>query len=278
MKLTALMENRCPAGLKAEHGLAVDVQYNGHHYLLDTGASDAFAENADQLGIDLSTVELAFLSHGHYDHSGGYRAFFARNRQAKVYVRQGAQEEYYSGVGPLRAYIGTPKGLFEEFPDRFVFVEGDANPAEGVWLLPDRIDNGTERGRRAHMSRKTAEGYVPDDFRHEQSLVLEGERGLVVLNSCCHGGVDAIAAGVLSVFPGKHIHAVVGGFHLMGVLGPNSLGPRPESVRAMCARLRELDVDLLLTGHCTGTPGFALLKEELGERVRYFQTGDTAEL
>lgn len=278
MKLTALMENKGPACLRTEHGLAVDIVYRGHHYLLDTGASDAFAENAERLGIDLSTVEMAFLSHGHYDHSGGYHAFFARNRQAKVYVRQGAQEEYYSGVGPLRAYIGVPKGLFEEFPDRFVFVEGDAHPAEGVWLLPDKISNGAERGRRTHMFRKTAEGYVSDGLQHEQSLVLEGEQGLVVFNSCCHGGVDAIVEGVLSTFPGKHVHAVVGGFHLMGALGPGFLGPKPEAVREICARLRALDVDLVLTGHCTGNPGFALLKEELGDRVRYFQTGGTAEL
>lgn len=278
MKLTALMENKGPACLTAEHGLAVDIQYNGHHYLLDSGASDAFAENAERLGIDLSTVEMAFLSHGHYDHSGGYHAFFARNQNAKVYVRQGAQEAYYSGVGPLQAYIGVPKGLFEEFLGRFQFVEGDAHPAEGVWLLPDKIPDGAERGRKTHMTRKTANGYVPDDFQHEQSLVLEGEHGLVVLNSCCHGGVDAIVAGVLSTFPGKHVHAVVGGFHLMGALGPHSLGPKPETVRNMCARLLDLDVDVVLTGHCTGEPGFALLKEELGDRVRYFQTGDTVEL
>ncbi len=278
MKLTALMENKGPSCLTAEHGLAVDIQYNGHHYLLDTGASDAFAANADHLGIDLSTVEMAFLSHGHFDHSGGYHAFFARNDHAPVYARQGAQEAYYCGVGPLQQYIGVPKGLFEEFPGRFRFVEGQFQAAEGVWLLPDRVSDGAERGKKAHMSRRTEQGYVPDDFGHEQSVVLEGERGLVVLNSCCHGGVDAIVAGVRKAFPGQTVYAVVGGFHLMGMRGVSSLGKKPEEVRAICRRLREQGVERVLTGHCTGDPGFALMKEELGDRVQYFQTGDTVEL
>lgn len=155
MKLTALMENKGPSCLTAEHGLAVDIQYKGHHYLLDTGASDAFAANADRLGVDLSTVEMAFLSHGHFDHSGGYHAFFARNGHAPVYVRQGAQEAYYCGAGPLQKYIGVPKGLFEEFSDRFRFVEGQFQAAKGVWLLPDQVSDGAERGKKAHMSRKT---------------------------------------------------------------------------------------------------------------------------
>lgn len=278
MKLTALMENKGPACLTAEHGLAVDIQYNGHHYLLDAGASDAFAANADALGVDLSTVELAFLSHGHFDHSGGYRAFFARNGHAPVYVRQGAQAAYFSGEGEKRRYIGVPSGLFEAFPHRFRFVEGDFHAAEGVWLLPDGICDGAERGRAAHMSRRTEAGYVPDDFGHEQSVVLEGERGLVVLNSCCHGGVDAIVERVRDRFPGKTVSTVVGGFHLMGMGGVSTLGVEEEQVRAICRRLLELGVEQVFTGHCTGDPGFALLQEELGGRVRYFQTGDTVEV
>lgn len=278
MKLTALMENKGPSCLTAEHGLSVDIEYRGHHYLLDTGASDAFAENADRLGADLSTVELVFLSHAHYDHSGGFHAFFERNDHAVVYARREAQEECYAGAGPIQKYIGVPKGLFGEFPDRFRFVEGDFKAAEGIWLLPDHVSGGGELGRKAHMSRKTETGYVPDDFGHEQSVVLEGEHGLVVLNSCCHGGVDAIVEGVRNVFPGRHIHAVVGGFHLMGLAGVATLGKEPEEVRAIARRLLEQGVDLVFTGHCTGDPGFALLQEVLGDRVHYFQTGDTVEL
>lgn len=278
MKLTVLMENTGPEGLRAEHGLSLDIRYRDRHYLLDTGASEAFAENARALGVDLSEVDAAFLSHGHYDHSGGFEAFFRANARAAVYVRQGAQEAYYSGTGERRHYIGVPRGLFEAHPDRFRFVEGNVQVETGVWLIPDRVEHLEEAGRRAGMSRRTPAGYVPDDFRHEQSLVLEGERGLVVCNSCCHGGSAAIVAGVLSAFSGQRVYALAGGFHLMGPQGPDTLGKPEEEVRREAEQLKKLGVERVLTGHCTGTPGFRLLRECLGDRAVYLRTGDSVEL
>ena len=73
MKLTALIENKATGNLSGEHGLAVHIVYNGKQYLLDTGASNQFQNNAIKLGIDLKSVDNAALSHCHYDHSGGWR-------------------------------------------------------------------------------------------------------------------------------------------------------------------------------------------------------------
>lgn len=279
MKLTVLIENKGPDGLAAEHGLSVLVEHRGRRVLLDTGATAAFADNAPALGVDLEQVDTAALSHGHYDHSGGFEAFFQVNCQAPVYVRKGAEGAYFSGEGERRHYIGVPRGLFERHPERFRFAEGKTDLGDGIWLLPDGVEGTEALGRRAHMSRETAEGtFVPDDFYHEQSLVVEGENGLVMLNSCCHAGVDAIAAGVLRAFPGQKLRAVVGGFHLMGAQGTSSLARSREEVEEICRNLVDLGVEEVYTGHCTGDPGFALLQEFLGDRVRYIRTGDSVEL
>ena len=69
MKMVVLVENSSRCRLCAEHGLSVYIEYEGKTYLLDTGATALFAENAKELGIDLSKVDTAFLSHAHYDHS-----------------------------------------------------------------------------------------------------------------------------------------------------------------------------------------------------------------
>ena len=48
--------------------------------LLDSGASPLFIQNAAALGIDLSRVNLAVLSHAHYDHANGFEAFWSNMR------------------------------------------------------------------------------------------------------------------------------------------------------------------------------------------------------
>ena len=62
MKMVVLVENSSRCRLCAEHGLSVYIEYEGKTYLLDTGATALFAENAKELGIDLSKVDTAFLS------------------------------------------------------------------------------------------------------------------------------------------------------------------------------------------------------------------------
>ncbi|NCA67648.1 MAG: MBL fold metallo-hydrolase, partial [Clostridia bacterium] len=76
MKITTLCENTSISPeFKCEHGLSFYVETKKHKLLFDTGESGIFAENAAKLGIDLSEVDIAVISHGHYDHGGGLPAF-----------------------------------------------------------------------------------------------------------------------------------------------------------------------------------------------------------
>ncbi len=278
MKLTALIENKAGGGLTGEHGLAIHIEYNGKQYLLDTGASDLFLGNADKMGINLADIDTAFLSHGHYDHSGGFEGFFSRNGKAKVYIQNAATDSYYVKIGPFRHYVGIPKGLLDNYDDRFVFVEGDRQIDEGVRLISHKTAGLAAIGKKAHMYRKTRKSFAADDFEHEQSLVFEAGSGLVILNSCCHGGIDNIVKEAREAFDGKEVAAVFGGFHLMGFKGTSSMSGKPEEVKGLAKRLTALGVKHVYTGHCTGDPAFEILKEELGERLHYFRTGATAEL
>ena len=75
MKIVTLIENTAPENLIAEWGLSLLIEYRGKRYLLDAGGSKRCAENADRLGVPLSEVDAAILSHAHFDHSGGLEAF-----------------------------------------------------------------------------------------------------------------------------------------------------------------------------------------------------------
>ena len=82
MKWTVLSDNRrCDDSLETEHGLSILLETKKHRILLDTGASDVFIRNATHLGIDLSTVDYVFISHGHSDHAGGLQYFVKSNRK-----------------------------------------------------------------------------------------------------------------------------------------------------------------------------------------------------
>ena len=91
MKLTALLENTtdCP-DILTRHGLSLYLETAHHKILFDFGPDDSFARNAEQLGVDLSAVDLAVLSHGHDDHGGGLKTFLEINQTAPVYVRETA--------------------------------------------------------------------------------------------------------------------------------------------------------------------------------------------
>lgn len=278
MKLICLIENTAPDGLLCEHGLSVWIEYNDKILLLDTGSTPRFSANANELGMDLGRIDAAVLSHGHYDHAGGMIPLFCRNPQVKVHMRHGADGENCADHGKGMDYIGIPREVVRRYSHRFVKHTGTVELFPGVWLLPDGVADLEARSRRAGMYRRTEDGFVPEDFCHEQTLVLEGEQGLVVLNSCSHAGVADILSHVLNTFPGRRISAFVGGFHMMGKGGADTLGWSEEDVLAEGEALNALPVDVYYTCHCTGTPAFQLLQQVLGDRVRYFSTGQTIEV
>ena len=85
MKWTVLSDNRTQnPSLLTEHGLSILLETDEHRILLDTGASDVFIRNAERMGIDLSTVDYVFISHGHSDHAGGLISGFLRPQSGMV--------------------------------------------------------------------------------------------------------------------------------------------------------------------------------------------------
>ena len=280
MKFVVLMENTAPEAsrLAAEHGLSLYIEYRGHKLLLDGGASGKFADNAAALGVDLGAVELAVLSHGHFDHSDGLRRFLQENSTAKVYARTTAGGPYFSTSTGEPRFVGIHREIWEGRQDRFVLSDGLSQPLEGVWLAPETVHGGPFASRETNLLRKVGQNqFVPDDFSHEQSLVLEGEKGLILFNSCSHGGIVNIVQGVKEQLQ-KPVYAVVGGLHMFSASAPSGMNCTPEYARSVADALVEQGVEKIYTGHCTGPAAFAVLKERLGTRLEPLTTGLTAEL
>ena len=148
---------------------------------------------------------------------------------------------------------------------RFQRVSGNYEIMEGVHLIPHTTNGLQEIGKRENMYRKENGRWRPDDFSHEQSLVFETDEGLVIFNSCCHGGADTIIHEVENTFPGKKIVALIGGFHLFN---------KSETfVRTLAQRIKATGIQQVYTGHCTGQKAFDILKEELGDSVHQLKIG-----
>lgn len=308
LRITVLVENSDGKDLCGEHGLSLHIEYDGRQYLLDAGATELFADNAAKLGLSLADVDAAFLSHAHYDHAGGLSRFFAENHTAKVYLQEAARENCYEEKAGARKYIGIPRGLLREHADRLCFVPGapedpqagaagkdpaivacseqpaalgDAarddcsaktSVAPGIWILPHTTPNLEEQGRKAHMYRLEQDGYQIDDFAHEQSVVFETAKGLVLCNSCSHGGIVNIVKEAQRALQ-KEVYAVIGGFHLKGPGGVDSMAVSPEEVEEIGRQLTQLGVKRIYTGHCTGEPAFGILQKCFPEEVKRLRTG-----
>ena len=265
MRIIVLTDNIGNELTPGEWGLSFYIEYGEKKVLLDAGKSGLFAKNAQTLGLSLEDVDYAVLSHAHYDHADGMEEFFRQNEKARLWLRGSCGENCYDLKGGQEKYIGIRAGMLAEYADRLERVTGDLKVDEGIWLVGHKTPKLEEAGKRNHMYLKQGEAWIADDFSHEQSLVFDTEKGLVIFNSCSHGGADNIIIEVSETFPDKRIHAMIGGFHLYN--------QSEEYVREFAEKVRAAQVDKIWTGHCTGEEAYRILEEELGDKVHQLKTG-----
>ena len=98
LKITTLIENNSDENniLLSEHGLSLYIETGEIKILFDTGKSGDFIKNAEKLKIDLSNLDYVILSHGHYDHSGGFRKLVENTKNSfKLIVGNGFFNKKY---------------------------------------------------------------------------------------------------------------------------------------------------------------------------------------
>ena len=254
---TAVRGRQAIAGLRAEHGFSALVTVRTGNtsstLLFDTGASpDALAVNAERLGIDVGGLQGVVLSHGHFDHAGGFDGL------ARLRGRSGLPLTVHPGdldpqapatarrPGPGDAHLS--RGALEREGFEVIERRQPSLLAGGI-LITGEVDRVTEFERGMPPSHQAWDGHgwqhdppVIDD----QALVINVRgRGLVIVTGCGHAGVVNIIRQAMRLTGVSRLLAVIGGFHLSGPAFEPVIEPTVSA-------LTELAPELIVPAHCTG--------------------------
>lgn len=270
MILTVLAENTShPSNPKliSNHGFSMLIQTDEEFILYDFGPGDGtLIENAQTLGVRLSGVTTAVLSHGHYDHAGDLAAFLKLNTISTVYHGRGAFFPRWSiSKGPARD-IGVPIIPTEDIVNRLSVVDVLKEMKELI-ILPAAPGHWPRPAGNANLLCGDEGARLQDDFTDELSLILKVEKGIILITGCAHRGILNIVDQTKTYCPKCPILAVIGGFHLTD-------SETEENIRLVANELaKKLPETRIIGGHCTGSKAKKILSDRLGDSFETLHVG-----
>jgi 7,8-dihydropterin-6-yl-methyl-4-(beta-D-ribofuranosyl)aminobenzene 5'-phosphate synthase len=275
LQLTTLSENSAGMGrLMAEWGLSILVESGEQDVLFDTGMSLSASHNASQMGIDLKLVDKIVLSHGHRDHTGGLKQILLDiGREIEVIAHPDIWAAKYSRrEGEEAEYIGIPfhRQTLESLGARFNLSREPVRISANIMTsgeIPMLTEYETIEPR---LQVKEGKRFRPDTFPDDQALIITTGAGLVVILGCAHRGIINTLYHARKLTGVEAIYGVYGGCHLINA--------SQERIWLTIAALKELEVQQLGFGHCTGLAASAIMAVEFGERFLFNIAGTTISL
>lgn len=258
VKIHILNDNVAGRRCRAEHGLSFLIEAD-QTVLFDTGSSDLISYNARIMGIDLQQIKTIVLSHGHDDHSGGLMLF----NECRVICHPDAFLKRF------RKSDNTELGIrWEEKEIRQKFdLTTSKEPvkiSEQIWFLGEipRLTD-FESKKTAFMKTDATDDFVMDD----SGLAVISKNGLIVVSGCAHSGICNMISHARKVTGIDKIHAVIGGFHLLG---------DDIMTQKTIAWIKENGIEQLIPSHCTTLQAQAAILQHY--QFKQVKSGNTIEL
>ena len=208
-------------GFRTLWGFSCFVETDEITFLFDTGSNGrVLLQSMLQLNIDLKKAEALILSHPHWDHIGGVDSVLEVHPEMHLFVPNSLSKHLIHDLNAQT--LGVT--VIDESSQQ---------------LLPSIYSTG-------------AMGDIG-----EQSIVIDTEKGLVVITGCAHPGIEHIAARSIEMLQ-KPIYLLMGGFHLMY---ENS-----ARISEVIKTLDELGIQNICPTHCSGDLAISMFKTYFGDR------------
>lgn len=279
LRLSVLVEDslsKLRQDLIAEHGLSILVEGDEGNetfsMLMDTGSSaNAVLHNANLMGADLDKISAIFLSHGHYDHTGGLIGILRRINKSILVIAHPNIFELKLKHDPSIRYIGPP------------FKPSDVESAGGIMLLArnpvtiakevitsGEIERITPFEKVKGFWTVSGGRFKEDVMLDDQAIIINvKQKGLVVVSGCAHSGIINTVKQAQKMTGIQEIHAVLGGFHLKDA--------DEKRIRLTINHLIKIDPEIVAPCHCTGSKAFSQIAKTFGDRCKLIGTGDVIE-
>ncbi|MEG2834833.1 MBL fold metallo-hydrolase [Anaerorhabdus sp.] len=260
MKITALVENISNTDLIAVHGLSLFIETEKHNILFDLGPDDTLFKNANKLNIDLSLVDIVFISHGHFDHGGALKRFLDINTTAKIYIQRKAFEKHFNKIGFFKISVGLDATLINH--PQIILVDGDLKIDDELSLFIVEETSKCRSPENDHLYIKEGK----DTFLHEQNLIIHEKQTALILG-CGHAGL----VNILDKAKSHHPQVCVGGYHLAYPVTKKNINI--DLLNQIIKELENYPNISFYTCHCTGIRNYEYLASKL-ETMHYLTCGD----
>ncbi|MFX1509153.1 MAG: MBL fold metallo-hydrolase [Promethearchaeota archaeon] len=227
--ITTVVDNQsAQPGLNHVWGLSlhVNIQFPGRTeaLLMDTsGSAQVFRHNAQALNLDFTNLRAIVISHFHHDHFGALQPALELIQHTDL-------------VTYLPAHHDALELTLSQSNIRRIVAEEASIIRSGI---------------------ATTGALGPKKLKEHGVVINVESVGIVLLTGCAHPKVRRLLQSAKKVFPGRRVHAVIGGFHLK---------TEEEGVNVGELFVHE-DVNLVSPCHCTHKIAKEAIRRTVGDDV-----------
>lgn len=281
LRVVVLAENSVLHGTPflGQHGISFYLEVRAENaesrILVDVGQNtDALLHNMKLANLEPSKIDVVILTHRHPDHTQGISKLLKVIGKREVPVIAHPDVLKFNFVDkPFLRYSGLryedSKEHIEESGGRLFLTRDPLRIFPGL-LTTGEVSRTTDFEKPEGFKTITSDGrVVEDEMRDDISVIGVLRKGLVILTGCAHAGAVNVVKHSVKLTGIPNVMALVGGLHLVNA-------PDEKITRTVRA-LKELGVEFIYAGHCTGFKAQVELYREFGERFKPLQTGMTIE-